>query len=127
MESKWSDSPQAPATHIVKSFFAFSAHRRYNPTQDGEPPGFSARGDPEMSRAYVIDEQVSGPNALRAKHERDHVGAGWYGNVANRLDDASREGVLSVFGRGFTEELPSSTRIDIRPIDNNTSNSGLIR
>jgi len=61
-----------------------------------------------MSISYTIDEDVSGPNALRIEHERDNVGACWYGNVGDLMDDAGSQGVLSAFGRGFSEKLPSA-------------------
>ena len=71
-----------------------------------------------MSTSYVIDEQVSGPNALRVEHEREHVGAYWYGDVGDVANDSGGECVLSIFGSGFSKELPGSTRIDVRSVDN---------
>ncbi len=80
-----------------------------------------------MSTSYVIDEQVSGPNALRVEHERDHVSAYWHGNVGDVVNEASSKRVLSIFGSGFSEELPGATRIDVRSADDNISNSRLVR
>ena len=79
-----------------------------------------------MSNAYIIDEQISGPNALRIEHERYDISADRYRNVRNSLDKTGGQGFLSVFGRGFSEELPRAAHLDIRPVDNNVTNSRLV-
>ena len=54
----------------------------------------------------VIDIQVSKPNALRRKYERDDVGAGRNSRVLNRVDDSGGQCTGGIFGPGFSEELP---------------------
>ena len=65
-----------------------------------------------MSTTYVIDDQVSGPNALRIEHERHDIGSERNRDVDDLLDKARGQSVLSVFGRGFSEELPSAARLE---------------
>ncbi len=79
-----------------------------------------------MSTTYVIDDQVSGPNALRIEHERHDIGSERNRDVDDLLDKARGQSVLSVFGRGFSEELPSAARLDGRSIDNNVTNSPMV-
>ena len=80
-----------------------------------------------MSTTYVIDEQLSGPNALRIEHERYDIGAGRNSDIENVLNKTGDKCVVSVFGRGFSEELPSAARFDVRSVDNNVANSRLVR
>jgi hypothetical protein len=46
-----------------------------------------------MSTTYIIDEQISGPNALRIEHEGYDVRARWEGNVADLLNQTRGEGM----------------------------------
>lgn len=53
-----------------------------------------------------IDVRVVGPNALRIEHERDDVRADRDRGVVDILNDAGVSGVVSIFGSGFSEQLP---------------------
>jgi hypothetical protein len=74
-----------------------------------------------------IDVRVSGPNALSREYERHDVRTGWKRRVANLLDDASSERFVSIFGAGFSEELPRTTTVYGRALDNNVGDAYLIR
>ncbi len=118
---------RTPVLIYVKGLFCFFAQNAYcGLTEKGASVALKDRGS-AMSTAYVIDEQISGPNALRVEHERYDISASWEGNVTDIVDQTRGQGVMSVFGRGFSEKLPCATRINISPIDNNISNSRLIR
>jgi hypothetical protein len=87
----------------------------------------ATRGDSGMPKIYVIDEQISGPNALWIEDKRHDVGADRDGDVADLLDQPKSESFTSIFGRGFSEELPSTTRVDICSQGENSADSRLIR
>ncbi len=74
----------------------------------------------------IIDVQISGPNALRIKNERDGVGASRDRGIDDLPNEPGREGVISIFGLGFSKELPRTTTGYVRVGDDNISNSGLI-
>jgi hypothetical protein len=73
-----------------------------------------------------IDVQVSGPNALRIENERQDVGTGGYSGVSNRSDDSHAKRVVSIFGPGFSKELPGAATLDIRSFNYDVSNPVLI-
>ena len=60
-----------------------------------------------MSNAYIIDEQISGPNALRIEHERYDISADRYRNVRNSLDKTGGQASLSVFGQWLFGRAPA--------------------
>ena len=66
----------------------------------------------------TIDVRVYGPSALRVEYERDDVGSRRDGRVGNRLNDADAERLVSIFGPGFSEELPRAAAVDPRAVHN---------
>jgi hypothetical protein len=77
--------------------------------------------------ALSIDERVGGPTALWVEHERNDIGTGRDIRVCNPLDDAVVHSVGSIFGPGFTEQLPRAARHYSRSLNNNLSNPNLVR
>jgi len=55
---------------------------------------------------HVIDVRISGPNALWVENKGYDVRSGGDRGVGNLVDNADGERVVSIFGPGFSEELP---------------------
>ena len=53
-------------------------------------------------------------------------GARRYGGVAYRSNDARLKGVGSIFGPGFSEELPRAAGADVRALNNDVSDPDLV-
>jgi hypothetical protein len=64
----------------------------------------------------VIDVRISGPNALWVENERHDIRAGGDGGIGDYVHDAGREGLVSIFGAGFSKELPRAAVVDVRPL-----------
>jgi hypothetical protein len=75
----------------------------------------------------VIDERVGGLTALWIENKRDEIGADWNGRINDLLNDPSSQSLVSIFGPGFSEELPSAATRDIRSLNDYVGHSGLIR
>jgi hypothetical protein len=84
-------------------------------------------GENVMIGEKVIDERVGGLTALWIENKRDEIGAGWDSRISDLLNDPSSQSLVSIFGPGFSEELPSAATRNIRPLNNYVGHSGLIR
>jgi hypothetical protein len=54
----------------------------------------------------IIDERISGPNALASQYQRDYIGSGGNLRVSYVTNETGARGLHGVFGSGFTEQLP---------------------
>ncbi len=57
------------------------------------------------------------PNARSVENERRYGASEWNSDIALTLNNPRLEGVVRVFGAGFTEEFPSLVVINTRPLD----------
>lgn len=74
----------------------------------------------------TIDVRVTGPNALRAEYEGHDVRASGDYGVGYLANDVGGESVGSIFGAGFSKQLPRAATVDVRAVNNNVRNSPLI-
>lgn len=75
----------------------------------------------------AIDVRIEGPNALHVKDEGYEVCSGRNGGVANIANDIDRQRIASIFGAGFSEQLPRAATLDVCSFNNDVSNAVLIR
>ena len=65
--------------------------------------------------------------ARLGQHQRDNIRVQGHNSILYLRNDSEIEGACCVYGSGFSEELPSLVRGDIRPIYQDASDPVLIR